>query len=114
VPPANLPDLFQSILNIEKRFDTTIPVTGHSLDGNLHPTPLKELADRGLLEQVKEEIYSETIRLGGVLTGEHGLGTIRLHNTPLWPDTGSWSLMKGIKRTFDPNNILNPQRVFPD
>ncbi|UCD09057.1 MAG: FAD-binding protein, partial [Dehalococcoidales bacterium] len=114
VPPGNLPALFQSILNIENQFDTTIPVTGHSLDGNLHPTPLKELADRGVLEQVKEEIYSETIRLGGVLTGEHGLGTIRLHNTSLWPDTGTWTLMQGIKGVFDPNNILNPHRVFPD
>jgi glycolate oxidase len=114
VPPANLPALFQSILDIENKYSTTIPVTGHSLDGNLHPTPLKELADRGLLEQVKEEIYAETIRLGGVLTGEHGLGTIRLHNTPLWPDTGIWTLMTKIKRTFDPNNILNPYRVFPD
>ncbi|MFH1032855.1 MAG: FAD-binding oxidoreductase [Chloroflexota bacterium] len=114
VPPSKLPELMERILEIEKKYNTKIPVTGHSIDGNLHPTPLKELADRGLLEQVKEDIYRETIRLNGVLTGEHGLGTIRLHNTSLWPDPKIWELMRGIKRAFDPNNILNPQRAFPD
>jgi glycolate oxidase len=114
VPPASLTELMERILEIEKKYDTRIPVTGHSVDGNLHPTPLKELADRGLLEKVKEDIYKETIRLGGVISGEHGLGTIRLHNASLWPDSKMWELMRGIKKAFDPNNILNPHRVFPD
>jgi glycolate oxidase len=114
VPPASITALFEAILEIEKKYDTRIPVTGHAVDGNLHPTPLKELADRGLLEDVKKDIYEATIRLGGVLTGEHGLGTIRLHNTPLWPQPVMWELMRGIKKAFDPNNILNPHRVFPD
>jgi len=114
VPPASLTALFEAILEIEKKYDTKIPVTGHSVDGNLHPTPLKELGDRGLLEEVKNDIYKETVRLGGVLTGEHGLGTIRLPNTPLWPEPRIWDLMRGIKKAFDPNNVLNPHRVFPD
>ena len=113
VPPASLAELFETLLEIEKKYDTKIPVTGHAVDGNLHPTPLKELADRGLLEKVKEDIYKGTIRLGGVLTGEHGLGIIRLRHTPLWPDPKIWGLMRGIKRAFDPNNVLNPHRVFP-
>ena len=113
VSPASLTALMEGILEIEKKYDTRIPVTGHTLDGNLHPTPPKELADRGLLEKVKEDIYRETIRLGGVITGEHGLGTIRLHNTNLWPDPRIWELMRGIKRAYDPNNILNPHRAFP-
>jgi len=114
VPPASLTALFEAILEIEKKYGTKIPVTGHSVDGNLHPTPLKELGDRGLLEEVKNDIYKETVRLGGVLTGEHGLGTIRLPNTPLWPEPRIWDLMRGIKKAFDPNNVLNPHRVFPD
>jgi len=113
VPPASLTELMEKIIEIEKKYDTRIPVTGHSVDGNLHPTPLKELADRGVLEEVKEDIYRETIKLGGVITGEHGLGTIRLRNTPLWPDPTLWKLMRGVKRAFDPNNILNPHRAFP-
>ncbi|MFC1949942.1 FAD-linked oxidase C-terminal domain-containing protein [Chloroflexota bacterium] len=44
-----------------------------------------------------------TVRPGGVLAGEHGLETIRLHNTSLWPDPGIWELMRGIKRAFNPN-----------
>jgi len=114
VPPASLTELMERILEIEEKYDTRIPVTGHSVDGNLHPTPLKELADRGLLEKVKEEIYKETIKLGGVTSGEHGLGIIRLSNTPLWPEPKIWELMRGIKLAFDPNNILNPHRAFPD
>ncbi len=114
VPPASLTDLMERILEIEEKYGTRIPVTGHSIDGNLHPTPLKELADRGLLEKVKEDIYKATIRLGGVISGEHGLGTIRLHTCSLWPDPKIWDIMRGIKRALDPNNILNPHRAFPD
>jgi glycolate oxidase len=114
VPPARLAELMEKILAIEKKYDTRIPVTGHSIDGNLHPTPLKELADKGLLGKVKEDLYRETIKLGGVISGEHGLGIIRLCNTPLWPEPKIWDLMRGIKKAFDPNNILNPHRTFPD
>ena len=114
VPPASLTELMEKILEIEEKYDTRIPVTGHSVDGNLHPTPLKELSDRGLLEKVKEDIYKETIKLGGVTSGEHGLGIIRLSNTPLWPEPKIWEVMRGIKKAFDPNNILNPHRAFPD
>jgi glycolate oxidase len=114
VPPASLTELMEKILEIEEKYDTRIPVTGHSVDGNLHPTPLKELSDRGLLEKVKEDIYKETIKLGGVTSGEHGLGIIRLSNTPLWPEPKIWEVMRGLKKAFDPNNILNPHRAFPD
>ena len=114
VPPASVTDLFAGIIDIEKKYNTHIPVTGHSVDGNLHPTPLKELADRGLLEDCKTDIYKKTIELGGVMTGEHGLGTIRLHNCPLWPEPELWETMRRIKKALDPNNILNPHRAFPD
>jgi len=114
VPPSRVADLFEGILEIEKKYNTWIPTCGHAVDGNLHPTPLKELADRGVLEDCKTDIYKKTVELGGVLTGEHGIGTIRLHNTPLWPEPQIWEYMRGIKKVFDPNNILNPHREIPD
>ena len=114
VPPARVADLMERIFEIEKKYDTRIPVTGHAVDGNLHPTPLKELADRGLLEEVKEDIYKEAIKLGGVISAEHGLGLARLRNCRLWPQPQLWKTMRAIKRALDPNNVLNPHRAFPD
>jgi len=113
VPPLQVVDLMEKILEIEKKHNTHIPVTGHAIDGNLHPTPPRELVDRNLLETVKEDIYKATIDLGGVISGEHGLGVTRLHNCPLWPDPMLWKLMNTIKKAIDPNGILNPKRVFP-
>jgi glycolate oxidase len=112
VPPLQVVDLLARIIEIEKKYDTHIPVTGHAIDGNLHPTPERELVDRDLLEKVKEEIYQATIDLGGTISGEHGLGITRLHNCPLWPDENVWKLMTNIKKSLDPNGILNPKRVF--
>lgn len=114
VPPSRVADLFAGILDLEKKYNTWIPTCGHASDGNLHPTPLKELADRGVLEDCKTDMYKKVIELGGVLTGEHGIGTIRLHNTPLWPEPQVWEYMRKVKKAFDPNNILNPQREIPD
>jgi glycolate oxidase len=114
VPPSRVAELFAGILDLEKKYNTWIPTCGHASDGNLHPTPLKELADRGVLEDCKDDMYRKAIELGGVLTGEHGIGTIRLHNTSLWPEVQIWEYMKKVKQVFDPNNILNPHREIPD
>ena len=113
VPPVQVVDLLARILDIEKKYDTHIPVTGHAIDGNLHPTPPEELVGRNLLELVKEDIYKATIDLGGVISGEHGLGVTRLHNCALWPDPTIWEVMNKIKKAVDPKGILNPKRVFP-
>jgi glycolate oxidase len=74
---------------------------------------MKELVERGILRQVKREIYAETIRLGGVITGEHGIGQIRNKDLDLVPDQKQFELMAGIKKLFDPNNILNPGVGLP-
>jgi len=61
----------------------------------------------------EKRIYQETLNLGGVLTGEHGIGQIRNNDLDLVPDKKQWELMWGIKKTFDPNNILSPRRRLP-
>ena len=75
--------------------------------GNLHSHLLTDLQDKGILREVKREIYQEALKLGGVITGEHGIGVVRIPDLDLCPDGKMWELMKGIKRLFDPNNILN-------
>ena len=78
--------LLEKVDEIAKKYHTIIPTYGHAGDGNLHAHIMKELDERGLLRQVKREIYQETLNLGGVLTGEHGIGQIR--NKDLDLDTG--------------------------
>ncbi|MGA9695667.1 MAG: FAD-binding oxidoreductase [Dehalococcoidales bacterium] len=113
VPPANIGKLLEKVDEVAKKYNTTIPTYGHAGDGNLHAHILKEIDERGQLKQVKREIYQETLNLGGVLTGEHGIGQIRNKDLDLVPDKKQWELMWGIKKTFDPNNILSPGVGLP-
>ncbi len=113
MPPANIGILLEKVDEIAKKYNTVIPTYGHAGDGNLHSHIMKELVERGLLRQVKREIYAETIHLGGVITGEHGIGQIRNKDLDLVPDQKQFELMAGIKKLFDPNNILNPGVGLP-
>ena len=108
VPPAEVANFMDAMERIAKRFDTRIITLGHAADGNLHPLVMKDLADRGLLKEAKAEIYKEMARLGGTITAEHGIGKIRMSELDLYMDGKSKELMRGIKRVFDPNGILNP------
>ena len=108
VPPASIGVMMDKVDEVSGRFHTSIPTYGHAGDGNLHPHLIIDLAERGILREVKREIYREAIKLGGVITGEHGLGVIRLPDLDLCPDGKIWELMRGIKQVFDPNNILSP------
>ena len=110
VPPASLGKLMDAIDGIAERFETTIPMCGHAGDGNLHPTMMKDLIEKGegRLKEAKRAIYQETLKLGGTMTAEHGLGRIRLEDLDIFLDEKNIELMRGIKRAFDPNNILNP------
>ncbi|MBM4448801.1 MAG: FAD-binding protein [Chloroflexi bacterium] len=108
VPPASIGDMMDRVDEVAARFKVRIPTYGHAADGNLHPHLLAELAEKGILRQVKREIYQAAIEMGGVITGEHGLGVIRLPDLDICPDGKIWDLMRGIKKVFDPNNILSP------
>lgn len=113
VPPANIGVLLAKVDEIARKYNTTIPSYGHAGDGNLHSHIMKELVERGLLRQLKREVYQETLNLGGVITGEHGIGQIRNKDLDLIPDKKQWEYMFGIKKLFDPNNILNPGVGLP-
>jgi glycolate oxidase len=108
VPPANLGQMLDALDAIAKKYDTTIYTIAHAGDGNFHPYMLKELIERGTAEEVKEAIYKEAVKLGGVITGEHGVGKIRLKYLEYMMEPAQEEIMRGIKKVFDPNNILNP------
>lgn len=108
VPPAAVATILDEIDGIAVRYNTRIPVVGHAGDGNLHPNLLNDLQERGTFGQAKREIYEATARLGGVVSGEHGIGKTRLAEFSLFMDPKSRELQRGIKKLFDPNGILNP------
>ena len=108
VPPASIGEMMDKVDEIAAKFNIKIPTYGHAADGNLHPHLMADLAEKGLLREVKRRVYEEAIKMGGVITGEHGLGVIRLPDLDLYPDEKTWELMRGIKTVFDPNNILSP------
>lgn len=114
VPPASMGKLVDAIDDIARRFNTSIPICGHAGDGNLHPILAKDLLEEsGNLKEAKRAIYREAARLGGAMTGEHGLGRVRLPDLDIFLDGKRTELMRGIKKVFDPNCILNPGCVIP-
>ncbi|MFW6150029.1 MAG: FAD-binding oxidoreductase [Chloroflexota bacterium] len=108
VPPGSIGKLMDAVEEIARKYETDIPVIGHAADGNMHPYLMKDLGERGIFKEVKTEVYKAAIALGGVVSGEHGMGKSRLTEVSMSFDPKSRELMLGLKKLFDPNNILNP------
>ncbi len=113
VPPSNIGKLMDEIDKIAEKFSAYIPIYGHAADGNLHLHIMKEGKDRELISKLKNEMYNAAIQLGGAISGEHGIGKVRIEMINLSLDKMEIELMKKIKKIFDPNNILNPGKVIP-
>ncbi|MFC1984034.1 FAD-binding oxidoreductase [Chloroflexota bacterium] len=110
VPPANMGKLMDAIDEIAERHGTVIPMVGHAGDGNLHPVLMRDLVEKGSenLKEAKREVYRATVELGGIMTAEHGVGRVRIPDADIFLDKKEIELMRGIKKVFDPNGILNP------
>jgi len=114
VPMSRLSDLMNAIDEIAEKYGAYLPVYGHAGDGNLHIHVMKEDGQiPDYVKEIKNEIYAAGIRLGGVITGEHGIGKLRIREFEKFLSEKEISLMREIKRIFDPNGILNPGKVFP-
>ncbi|MBS7648662.1 FAD-binding oxidoreductase [Candidatus Bathyarchaeota archaeon] len=114
VPPGSLEKLMNYVDVVAAKYQVYLPVYGHAGDGNLHVHVMREgLENIGMANKIKNEIYEVAINLGGVITGEHGIGRLRVENASLVLNWKHRSIMKGIKAIFDPNNILNPHKVLP-
>jgi glycolate oxidase len=116
VPRANLPLLINGIKEIGKQYRFNTVCFGHLGDGNLHVNILKENLDEDYWNtKVNEgiaEIFKLTVRLGGTLSGEHGIGIAKRPYMPLAMSEMNLNLMRGIKKVFDPHGILNPGKIF--
>lgn len=111
VPVKMLPAMIRKIVEITNKYDLKIGVLAHAGDGNLHPLIMTDLRDReemARVDKAMEELYEAAIGMGGTLSGEHGIGIAKDRFMRLEFNQASIDLMRGIKRVFDPNNILNP------
>jgi len=116
VPRAKLPSLIRKVKELEKKFGFDSVIYGHAGDGNLHINILKnEMSDekwKNILPLAIEELFKYTHSLGGTISGEHGIGYVQKeYMKSIFPQT-HLDLQKQIKKTFDPNHILNPGKIF--
>ena len=116
VPRAELPLLLEGVKKIGKKYGFHSVCYGHAGDGNLHVNIIKgELTDEqwnGSLKKGIVEIFELVKKLGGTISGEHGIGLVQKEYLPIVFDETQMRLMKQIKKIFDPNNILNAGKIF--
>jgi glycolate oxidase len=117
VPRAAIPALLRGIKEIGNRHAVRIINFGHAGDGNVHVNVLKDNVPderwETLVPLVAEDIYRLALSLGGMITGEHGIGATRRRYLPLALDEAQIEIMRQIRDVFDPNRILNPGKIFP-
>jgi glycolate oxidase len=116
VPKSAIPEMIDSVREIAERYQLPIPVFGHAGDGNLHPNILFDLRDPDEVHRVEcaaRDIFRAAIRLGGTLSGEHGIGTLKREFLAEAQGELAVDLSRAIKRVFDPDGLLNPGKVFP-
>ena len=114
VPRSALPELLEKFYAIADKYEINIPCFGHTGDGNVHTNVMVDGSDP---KQVKiayeaiEEVFQATVDLGGTLSGEHGIGLAKAPYMSMAFTKEEMLLFQSIKTAFDPNNILNPQKM---
>lgn len=115
VPRSELAKMVNFIQEVAERYQLRIGTFGHMGDGNLHPTFLTDERNHEEMERVEKamvEIFDYAVKLGGTITGEHGVGLAKKAFLPKAIGCSSLNLMKALKRTLDPDGILNPGKIF--
>ncbi|QRY41827.1 FAD-binding protein [Microbacterium hominis] len=113
VPRSALPAMFDEIARIEREYDLVIPTVCHAGDGNLHPNFVfdgDEVPE--VVWRAADDLFRSALRLGGTLTGEHGVGVLKRRWLVDELGDDQWELQRQITRVFDPLGILNPGKVF--
>lgn len=115
VPRNKIPEMAEAITKIARKYELSIPVIGHAGDGNLHPTICANERDPNIMkkvEQATEEIFQAALKLGGTLSGEHGIGLAKMKFLEWEVGQVGLEVMRNLKLAVDPNNILNPGKIF--
>jgi len=116
VPRYQLPELLYHIKKIGAKYGFQSVCYGHAGDGNLHVNIIKGNLSNAFwndeLPIAIRELFTEVVRLGGTISGEHGIGLVQKPYMDIAFSEVSLNLMREIKKVFDPNNILNPGKIF--
>lgn len=117
VPVSEIPAFTKGVKAIAEKYGVVIANFGHAGDGNLHPTIMKKagasLAEWDELQPlIEKDIFFLTSELGGSLSGEHGIGSKRREFYAEFCQPGQLAVMRAIKKALDPNNIMNPGKIF--
>ncbi|HOW85248.1 MAG TPA: FAD-binding oxidoreductase [Candidatus Aminicenantes bacterium] len=124
VPRAEVAGHVRKVREVAARYDIWLPTFGHAADGNVHThimkaryengamTPVPESEWRPKTDPVRQELFRDCRARGGVISGEHGIGLVKKPYLPLTLDGRQIDLMRGIKKAFDPNGIMNPGKIF--
>ena len=118
VPRGHLPELLAKVKALGEAYGFRSICYGHAGDGNLHINILRDDLDEetwsSTLTAAIRELFAEVVRLGGTLSGEHGIGCVQKNFMDLACSPQQLAVMKGIKDVLDPKGILNPGKIFPD
>ena len=115
VPASQLPSMVVAIKEISKKHQVSINTFGHAGDGNLHVTFMCDSRNHEQMERVEkavDELFERTLKLGGTLSGEHGIGVTKAKYLEWEVGKAGIELMKKIKSAFDPDQIINPGKMF--
>ncbi len=116
VPRSEIARFVRRVKEISKKYNVPVIAFGHAGDGNVHLSPIcvnmsRQEWDRKL-PQLMSAIYHAGVSFGGAISGEHGIGFRKKAYASIQMDDALLNIMKSVKRTFDPNNILNPGKIF--
>jgi glycolate oxidase len=115
VPRSKIPEAIRRIKAISQEYGLPIAVFGHAGDGNLHPNILFDKRDPdewARVQKVSKAIFAMSVELGGTLSGEHGVGVLKLPYLSMDISPDVVSVMKSLKQALDPKGILNPGKKF--
>jgi glycolate oxidase len=115
VPRSELARMVRFVEEIARKYKLRIGTFGHMGDGNLHPTFLtdeRNTEEMHRVEQAFHEIFDEAIRLGGTITGEHGVGVAKKGFLPKFMGDTQMRVMRELRKALDPHGILNPGKMF--
>ena len=115
VPRSELAHMIRFVAEVAKKHELKIGTFGHMGDGNLHPTFLTDERNEDEMRRVHEafdEIFEEAIRLGGTITGEHGIGLAKKEFLPKFAGEAQMRVMRELRTALDPKGILNPGKMF--
>ncbi|MBB6450766.1 glycolate oxidase [Geomicrobium halophilum] len=117
VPRSKIPEMMEKLHDIRDRYDINLVVFGHAGDGNLHPDVLADKRDSEEMQRVEKavaEMFTAAIELGGTLSGEHGIGTMKAPFLEEELGAEGVEMMKRLKKAWDPKNMMNPGKIFAE